>query len=159
MPLQSKIDRQISVVWMLPEEFHTADRSAFIREVLAGPLRVLAGQVEQGMMPPPRRAQAVDAPADLPLARQLLAQADRHFASAAIPGVDLDIRFGMLYDAARKAADAIMRTGGRRVTQGIGHHIVFFEEAKRLLPAADSGLVARVEGARNTRNAMEYQAR
>ena len=111
------------------------------------------------MMPPPRRAQAVDAPADLPLARQLLAQADRHFASAAIPGVDLDSRFGMLYDAARKAADAIMRAGGRRVTQGIGHHIVFFEEAKRLLPAADSALVARVQGARNTRNAMEYQAR
>ena len=111
------------------------------------------------MMPPPRRARAVDAPADLPLARQLLAQADRHFASAAIPGVDLDSRFGMLYDAARKAADAIMRAGGRRVTQGIGHHIVFFDEAKRLLPAADSGLVARVEGARNTRNAMEYQAR
>jgi predicted nucleotidyltransferase len=48
IPLQSKIDRQISVVWMRPEEFHTADRSAFIREVLAGPLRVLAGQVEQG---------------------------------------------------------------------------------------------------------------
>jgi hypothetical protein len=48
MPLQSKIDRQISVVWMRPEEFHTADRTAFIREVLAGPLRVLAGQVEQG---------------------------------------------------------------------------------------------------------------
>ena len=111
------------------------------------------------MMPPPRRAQAVDAPADLLSARRLLAQADRHFASAAIPGVDLDSRFGMLYDAARKAADAIMRAGGRRVTQGIGHHIVFFDEAKRLLPAADSGLVARVEGARNTRNAMEYQAR
>jgi hypothetical protein len=93
------------------------------------------------------------------MARQLLAQADRHFSSAAIPGVDLDSRFGMLYDAARKAADAIMRAGGRRVTQGIGYHIVFFEEAKRLLPAADSGLVTRVEGARNTRNAMEYQAR
>jgi hypothetical protein len=111
------------------------------------------------MMPPLRRARAVDAPSDLPLAGQILAQADRHFASAAIPGVDLDSRFGMLYDAARKAADAIMRAGGRRITQGIGHHIVFFEEAKRLLPAADSGLVARVEGARNTRNAMEYQAR
>jgi len=47
MPLQSKIGRQISVVWMRPEEFHAADRSAFIREVLAGPLRVLAGNVEQ----------------------------------------------------------------------------------------------------------------
>jgi hypothetical protein len=89
------------------------------------------------------------------LARQLHGQADRHFSSAAIPGVDLDSRFGLLYDAAQKAADAIMRASGRRVTQGIGHHIVFFEEAKRLLPATNSGLVARVEGARNTRNAME----
>jgi len=36
-------------------------------------------------MPPPRRAQAVDAPADLPLARQFLAQADRHFAARRFP--------------------------------------------------------------------------
>jgi hypothetical protein len=111
------------------------------------------------MMSPSRRAQAVDASADLPLANKLLVQADRHLASAAIPGVDLDSRFGMLYDAARKGADAIMRAAGRRITQGVGHHIVFFEEAKRLLPAADSRLVARVEGARNIRNAIEYQAR
>lgn len=110
-------------------------------------------------MPPLRRARAVDAPVDVALARQLLTQADRHLASAAIPGVDLDSRFGMLYDAARKAADSIMRAAGRRITQGIGHHIVFFEEAARLLPAPDGRLVARVEGARNTRNAMEYQAR
>jgi hypothetical protein len=110
-------------------------------------------------MPAPRRAQAKDAPADLPLARQLLEQADRHLASAAIPGIDLDSRFGMLYDAARKAADAIMRAAGRRVTQGVGHHIVFFEEAKRLLPRVERRLVARVEGARTTRNAMEYDAR
>ncbi len=110
-------------------------------------------------MPPPRRAQAEDAPADIPLARQLLTQADRHFASAAIPGVDLDSRFGMLCDAARKAADAILRAGGRRVTQGISHHIAFFEEANRLLPDTDSKLVTRVEGARNIRNGMEHQAR
>ncbi len=47
MPLQSKIGREISVVWMRPEEFHAADRSAFVSEVLAGPLRVLTGQLEQ----------------------------------------------------------------------------------------------------------------
>jgi hypothetical protein len=46
MPLQGKIGRQISVVWMRPEEFHATDRSAFIREVLGGPLRVLAGRLE-----------------------------------------------------------------------------------------------------------------
>ncbi len=110
-------------------------------------------------MPQARRAQATDAPVDLGLAGQLLAQADRHLKSAAIAGIDPDSRFGMLYDAARKAADAIMRVAGRRVTQGTGHHIVFFEEAKRLLPPADSKLVARVEGARSIRNGMEYQGR
>jgi predicted nucleotidyltransferase len=46
MPLQSKIGREISVVWMLPEEFYASDRSAFMREVLAGPLRLLAGRIE-----------------------------------------------------------------------------------------------------------------
>lgn len=111
------------------------------------------------MMPPPRRAQAIDAPADPTVAGRLLGQAERHLDSAAISGVDLDSRFGMLYDATRKAADALMRASGRRITQGPGHHIVFFEEAKRLLPTEQSRLVARVEGARNIRNAMEYQAR
>jgi hypothetical protein len=33
---------------MRPEEFRTADPGAFICEVLAGPLRGLSGQVEQG---------------------------------------------------------------------------------------------------------------
>ena len=111
------------------------------------------------MMPPPRRAQAIDAPSDAAAAKLLIKQAERHLSSAGIAGVDLDSRFGMLYDAARKAADAIMRVSGRRITQGFGHHIVFFDEAKRLLPAKDKRLVTRVEGARNIRNAMEYQAR
>lgn len=44
-PLQSKIGRQISVVWMRPEEFNAPDRSAFIREVLSGALLVVAGEV------------------------------------------------------------------------------------------------------------------
>lgn len=70
------------------------------------------------------------------------------FASAAISGVDLDSRFGMLYDAARKAADAIMRAGGRRVTQGIGHHIVFFGRRSDCCPQPTAELVALVEGAR-----------
>jgi hypothetical protein len=65
-------------------------------------------------MPAPRhiRATAVDASPDLPLARRMIAQAERHLASAAIAGVDADSRFGMLNDAARKAADAVMRARG-----------------------------------------------
>ena len=112
-------------------------------------------------MPPrrPSRAQAADAPPDLELARRLLDQAERHLASAAIDGVDADSRFGMLYDAARKSADAVMKAKGRRVTQGTGHHIVFLAEAKALLPKEYESFVTRVEAARSIRNAMEYRAR
>jgi predicted nucleotidyltransferase len=46
-PLQRKADREINVVWMSPEEFHGRDRTVFIREVLAGPLRVLTGEVDR----------------------------------------------------------------------------------------------------------------
>ena len=65
----------------------------------------------------------------------------------------------MLYDAARKAADAAMRVAGRRVTQGPGHHIVFIAEAQRLLEPDDSGVWVQVEAARSIRNDMEYRAR
>jgi hypothetical protein len=48
-PLHELVEKSLGVeAHLSPEEFHTANRSAFIREVLAGPLRVLAGQVEQG---------------------------------------------------------------------------------------------------------------
>lgn len=112
-------------------------------------------------MPPSRnlRAHAAAAPPDLELARRLLDQADRHIASATIPGVDADSRFGMLYDAARESADAVLKSKGRRVTQGSGHHIVFLAEAKRLLPSDRAALVTRIEAARSIRNAMEYRVR
>jgi hypothetical protein len=101
----------------------------------------------------------VAAPRDLPLAHRLLEQAERHLASADIDGVDRDSRFGLLYDAARKAADAVLRTSGRRVTQGAGHHIVFIDEAERLLGPGHSELWVQVRVARSIRNDMEYRAR
>jgi hypothetical protein len=112
-------------------------------------------------MPTPRntRAQAADAPPDLPLARRLLDQADRHVASAKIEGVDRDSRYAMLYDAARKAADAVMRASGRRVTQGVGHHIVYLTEAQRLLGAELETVWIKVQAARSIRNDMEYRGR
>ena len=112
-------------------------------------------------MPGPRRTRArvVDALPDLPLARRLLDQAERHLASAAVEGVDRDSRFGLLYDAARKAADATLRTAGRRVTQGPGHHVAFISEAKRLLGPDHAELWVQVEAARSIRNDMEYRAR
>jgi hypothetical protein len=105
------------------------------------------------------RAKAADAPQDLPLAARLLDQAARHIASAKIDGVDRDSRYAMLYDAARKAADAVMRAKGRRVTQGTGHHIVYLAEAKRLLDAELETVWAKVQAARSIRNDMEYRGR
>ena len=62
------------------------------------------------------RARAEAATADFTLAARLLDQADRHLESAAIVGVDPQGRFTLLYDAARKAADAVLRAevGGSR---------------------------------------------
>jgi hypothetical protein len=105
------------------------------------------------------RSHAEDAPPDLAMAARLLDQANRHLTSAAIKGVDRDSRFGLLYDGARKAADAIMRAKGRRVTHGVGHHLVFLSEAKRLLGPSQAAMWTRVEAARSIRNAMEYQGR
>src|ERR671917_591180 len=91
------------------------------------------------------RARAADAPPDLALALRLIEQAERHIASAGIPGIDPESRFGMLHDAARKGADAVMRATGRRVTTGTGHHIVFLAEAKRLLPPEHTRTLQLVE--------------
>lgn len=112
-------------------------------------------------MPPPKRsrAQAATAPADPALAHRLLAQAERHLASASVKGVDRDSRYGLLYDAARKAADAAMRAAGRRVTQGAGHHVASIAEAERLLGREHRDLWLQVEAARSVRNDREYRAR
>jgi hypothetical protein len=90
---------------------------------------------------------------------RLLAQAANHLESAAIAGVDPEGRFTLLYDAARKAADAVLRAEGRRITRGSGHHIAYLAEARRLLGPVHEHLLSRVEAARVTRNAAEYQAR
>lgn len=109
-------------------------------------------------MAPSSRAKAVAAPADVLLATRLLDQAERHLASAEIDGVDLDSRFGMLYDAARKAADAMMRAEGRRVTSGSGHHVVYLDEAERLMGAHSTDWLV-VKAGRSIRNDMEYRGR
>jgi hypothetical protein len=52
-----------------------------------------------------------------------------------------------------------MRVAGRRVTQGPGHHLVFIDEARRLLGPDHSALWIQVQAARSIRNDMEYRAR
>jgi hypothetical protein len=112
-------------------------------------------------VPTPRtmRARAEAAPPDFTVAERLLEQAANHLESAAIAGVDREGRFTLLDDAARKAADAVLRAEGRRITHGSGHHIAYLAEAKRLLGPTHESLLSRVEAARVTRNRAEYQAR
>src|SRR5689334_799562 len=105
-------------------------------------------------MPAPRisRARAEPAPKDFKVADRLLAQATNHLGSAAISGVDPEAQFTLLYDAARKAADAVLRAEGRRITHGAAHHVAYLAEAKRLLGPEHESLLNRVEAARVTRN-------
>ncbi len=105
------------------------------------------------------RAQVVSAPPDVATAERLLAQADRHIASADVAGVDGESRYGMLYDGARKAADAVLRANGRRLTRGLGHHVAYLAEAQRLLGPEEAEILARLERARQIRNAVQYDTR
>jgi hypothetical protein len=105
------------------------------------------------------RAQAVDAPVDIRAAERLLVQAEKHLRSARIPVVDDESRYGMLYDGARKAADAVLRASGRRLTHGSGLHAEYVAEAKRLLGSRHEFLLVRLEAARRIRNDVVYQTR
>jgi hypothetical protein len=66
---------------------------------------------------------------------------------------------GLLYDAARKAADAVLRAAGRRLTTGTGHHAAYIAEARRHLGEDHARLLVRLDAARRIRNDVQYQAR
>ncbi len=113
------------------------------------------------MTPRAERARAEPASVDCGAARRLLEQAARHMASAAISGVDDESRYGMLYDAGRKACDAILRAAGRRLRHGTGHHAAYLAEARRLLgsDADTTRLLSRLDAARSIRNGTQYRLR
>jgi hypothetical protein len=110
-------------------------------------------------MPERSRAVAVNAPVDFGAAERLLDQAEKHLRSARAAGVDDESRYGILYDGARKAADAVLRASGRRLTHGTGHHAQYIAEAKRLLGSPHEFLLVRLEAARRVRNDVQYQTR
>lgn len=107
------------------------------------------------------RSQPRDAPSDCTAARRLLDQAEKHLRSANVEGVDSESRYGMLYDDGRKACDAVLHASGRRLTVGLGHHVQYIAEARRLLGADDdvATLLARLETARAIGNTVQYDMR
>ncbi len=107
------------------------------------------------------RSEPRDAPTDCAAARRLLDQAEKHLKSADVDGVDSESRYGMLYDGGRKACDAVLRASGRRLTVGLGHHVQYIAEARRLLGTDDdvARLLARLETARAIRNTVQYDTR
>jgi hypothetical protein len=101
------------------------------------------------------RARATDVPRDPEGARRVLAQARRALQSADLDGVDPDSGYGLAYQAALKAALALLRAHGRRVSSGAGGHVVTLEEARRLL-GPDGAAVTRVDRMRRARNQLVY---
>lgn len=101
------------------------------------------------------RARGVDAPRDPVGAVRLLDQGRRTLASAGLEGVDADSGYGLAYQAALKAALALLRAHGRRVSAGSGGHVVVLAEAERLLPG-HTDAVRRVDRMRRSRNQLVY---
>jgi hypothetical protein len=102
------------------------------------------------------RATGHRAPPDPSGGAQLLEQSRRTLASAQADGVDADSGYLLAYQAALKAALAILRAGGRRVSAGSGGHVVILEEAAQLLPSASDQL-RRIDRMRRARNQLAYE--
>lgn len=97
---------------------------------------------------------------DEAVARAVLAEADRHLASAeTILATDPDGAYALLYDAARKAVTAVMSARGLRATNRPGAHaaVVAFANAEMTGLGADDAIAA-FDRLRRTRNHSEYGA-
>lgn len=97
-------------------------------------------------------------PADVEEARDALAHAERHLASARrVVDDDPAGAYQLLYDAARKAAASHMLANGLRARNVAGAHaavVVYAEEA--LAGSADERALARFDEMRRARNRSEY---
>jgi len=88
----------------------------------------------------------------------LLRIVDRELGDAAVEGISLDARLGMLYNAALKLADVALRSAGyRAATGGSQHHRIIMS-----LPftvGADWEDVARtLDATRQLRNRADYES-
>jgi hypothetical protein len=99
------------------------------------------------------RIERVDA--DSSAARDKMAEAERHLASAAaIASTDREGAYSLLYDAARKALTAHMTAKGFRVKKGEGAHVAVGRYATAALGSEES--IEAFEYMRRLRNRTEY---
>ena len=98
--------------------------------------------------------------ADAEVARELLAEAQRHLSSAAqIAAGDPNGAYQLLYDAARKALLAHMSAAGLRVVKGKpGAHETTGRYGSAALSSASEAL-ANFDRMRRNRNRSEYELR
>jgi hypothetical protein len=95
--------------------------------------------------------------ADLPEARRLAAQAEAHFASAAVSGVDAESAYGLCYQAVLKGCIATLLADGQRVTGGTRGRVATLEGAGARLPLA-ADLMDRLDAMRRARHRVFYDA-
>ena len=98
-------------------------------------------------------------PIDLVVAARHLATARRMLRDAEVDSLSPEGRFTLLYDAARNAIVAALRIDGVRVTSGARAHLVTLAEAKRILGVTHATTLQRLNSARITRHAIEYENR
>jgi hypothetical protein len=95
-------------------------------------------------------------PASRSHAELLLAQADRHLGSArAIVDTDATGAYQLLYDAARKALNAVLENQGLRATSRGGHIAVLDAVSAQLDPPL-GGILRPFDRLRRRRNQAEY---
>lgn len=95
-------------------------------------------------------------PADPATAQARLLRADQHLTTAAgLVGIDNDVAYTSLYDAARKAITAHMLAHGLRAPGKTGAHQAIGDYALERVPDP-SGAVADFQRLRKRRNRSEY---
>lgn len=97
-------------------------------------------------------------PNDQATALDRLARAEQHLATAAsLAGVDNEVAYGSLYDAARKAITAHMLANGLRATaRAAGAHAVVGDYGLERIPDP-SGSIHQFQRIRRLRNRSEYE--
>jgi hypothetical protein len=102
------------------------------------------------------RRELEQVPASRSHAELLLAQAHRHLASArAIVDTDATGAYQLLYDAARKALNAVLENQGLRATSRGGHIAVLDAVSAQLDPPL-GGILRPFDRLRRRRNQAEY---
>lgn len=104
------------------------------------------------------RARVESVPKDDRAARMLLQGARDHLKAAGLPGIDAKSAYILLYEAARKAVDAVLAADGCRVSSGDAAHKIRIEQVRKRLGQEHGRLLARIDQARKARHNVSYRA-